>query len=256
MIVQSKITGGYSLTRRADYSDGLGGGAQMSYVSLDGNVTLANPQNDFSGGLAVNYDTLAIGVPGAQGPGPLTVLASGATLAFTGLSGVQDWTITNNLSGIGTVKVETGANRLTLAGGTLNPGTNSVTIATNTTGVLTIAGRFAFAATNGTNAKLTIKLAGANGVAGVDYDRLSVTNGDATLAASLPNCNLAINTSMPITTLLAMSPITIISAPGANFSATSFGSVSFSGGATAKVIYNNGNVQVQFQPSGTIFFIQ
>ena len=47
-----------------------------------------------------------------------------------------------------------------------------------------------------------------------------------------------INTSVPITTLLAMSPITIISALG------------------AKMIYNNGNVQVQFQPSGTIFFIQ
>jgi hypothetical protein len=32
--------------------------------------------------------------------------------------------------------------------------------------------------------------------------------------------------------------------------------VTFSGGATGRVLYNNYNVQVQFQPSGTIFFIQ
>jgi hypothetical protein len=251
MIVQSKITGGYALTRRITGCDVSSFGG----ITLDGNVTLANPLNDFTGGLGVNYDTLAIGVPGAQGPGPLSVLATNATLAFTGLNSAQDWTITNNLSGIGTVKVETGTNRLTLAGGTLNPGTNGVTITTNTTGILTIAGRFAFAATNGTPAKLTIDIAGTNGVAGVDYDRLVVTNGDATLATSLANCALVVNSAVSAQQLTTLAPLTILTATNANFSAVKFQSVTFGGGAAAQVIYNNGSVQVQFHSPGmTIFF--
>jgi hypothetical protein len=255
MVVQSRITGGHALTRRLTGGDGVDEPADTTWP-LDGTVTLANPQNDFSGGLGVNYKTLAIATPGAQGPGPLSVLATNATLAFDAPGGTQDWTVTNNLAGVGTVLVETGTNRLTLAGGTLNPGTNGVAITTNSTGVLTVSGRFAFAATNGATAKLTIDIAGTNAVAGVDYDQLAVTVGDSALAASLANCDLQLNSAVPVQQLTSLAPLTILTATNANFQTVKFHSVSVSGGAAAQVLYKNGSVQVQFHASGTTVFVR
>jgi len=253
LIVQSKITGGYSLTRRAASTDGFAYGAD--YFSLDGAVTLANPQNDFTGGLGVSYRTLTIGVPGAQGPGLVTVLATNATMAFTALTGPRNWTVTNDLSGIGAMLVETGTNRLTLAGGTVNPGTNSTSTTTNSTGVLTVNGRFAFAATNGAAARLAIDVAGANGVAGVDHDRLAVTVGDAALAASLANGALVVNVAIPAWQLINAPPITILTATNADFRAATFGSVVING-AAGQVLYNNGSVQLQFRAKGTVLLFQ
>ena len=236
LVVQSRITGGYSLIRRRNGADGV----LFSDWPLDGAVCLANPQNDFSGGLGVNYGTLNIAVPGAQGTGPLTVLTAGATLAFDAPVGTQDWAVTNDLAGVGTVLVETG--------------TNGVSITTNSTGVLTVNGRLAFAAANGTAAKLTIDVASINGVAGVDYDRLAVATGDAALAASLANCDLVIRAGMPAMQLIGTAPITILTAPGADFRGANFRSVS--SGVSGRILYNNGNVQVQFVASGTTLLVR
>ena len=246
--IRSRITGNYKLTKHACNSAGL-----TYLVTLNGPITLSNGSNDFNG-LNVTYGTLKIAASGAQGVGPLAV-RSGSTLAFDVPVGVRDWTVTNDLAGTGTLLVETGTNRLTLAGGTLNPGTNGTVITTNSTGVLTVSGRFAFAATNGTAATLAIDVARTNGVAGVDYDKLAVTTGDAALAASLTNCALVVRAGVPATQLIGTAPITILSAASADFSAARFGSVTFNG-ASGRVLYNNGSVQVQFQPSGTAIFFR
>ena len=137
----------------------------------------------------------------------------------------------------------------------MNPGTNGTVITTNSTGILTVSGRFAFAATNGTAATLVIDVAGVNGVAGVDYDKLAVSTGDATLAASLADCTLVVRAGVPAAQLIGTAPITILSAASADFRAVHFGSVVFSG-AAGHVLYNNGSVQVEFIPSGTVLMLR
>jgi flagellar basal body rod protein FlgG len=106
---------------------------------------------------------------GSLGTGPVTVETN--TIMVLDKTSSADWALSNTLAGAGTFKVEDGAgtNTLTVLG-TVDPGTNGVAVTTNSTGILRVDGDLAF----GTGSRLRIHIAGTNGVAGVDYDRLVV----------------------------------------------------------------------------------
>jgi hypothetical protein len=168
---------------------------------------------------------------GSLGTGPVVVEAY-ARLELDKTASA-DWTLTNTLVGAGTLRVEDGAGtyRLTERGGMVAPGTNT---AGEGAAILTVDGAMAF----GSGSSLGIDITGTNGVAGVDFDRLLVDHGDATLAASLTNCALVVRMMPTVADLNAMT-VTVVQATGADFSAHTFQSVSGLG-VGGSVVYGNG----------------
>ena len=200
-------------------------------------VTITNAANSFSGGLQVNAGTISVSNPGAEGRGPITVI-SNATLT---LNKAQDWTLTNNLAGQGTIQVEdgTGSKKLT-AQGTVGPGTNTATVSTNSTGILTVSGALAFGKVGSQFAQLNIEVAGSNNVAGTDYDRLAVTKS----CTALSNANLNVNIPASLSpSVLGTQTFDIVTCTN-NMAVLVFNSVSWSNNWSGTVTYGNGYVRL------------
>lgn len=203
-------------------------------------VYLANPGNSFSGGIdiqAAGY--LGIVTNDAYGTGPITLLATNSYLLLDKATNT-DWTVTNNLAGKGMITVEAGdgVKKLTCTG-TVAPGTNGVAVTTNSTGILRVDGGMAF----GAGSRLKIGVAGTNGVAGVDYDRLVV---DHTLSG-LSNAVLEIGGStnlMKVT--LTDQELVVVS--NATTLAGEFAAVEWTSPWRGKVKYND--------PPGTVKLVE
>ncbi len=118
-------------------------------------IRLSNPGNDFSAGLTVDAATACIAAPGAEGRGPIQ-LTSGANLVL-GVGPYSDWTLANDLSGVGgcTVGDGTGSYTLTAAGLTLTCGKDGTAA-----GTFTIKGNLAFAQDHGHLATLNLDVIG------------------------------------------------------------------------------------------------
>jgi hypothetical protein len=108
--------------------------------------------------------------------------------------------------------------------------------------VLTVDGQFAFAKNGGTPVTLAIDVASAGMTAGTDHDQLKVDHGDATLAASITNCALAVSL-VPTPTALNAMTLTILVATNVDFSSYQFASVSGLGSG-GSVVYSNGGIAV------------
>jgi hypothetical protein len=157
----------------------ISGAGTLRFFALSGGSlsvsVIAGTNNTHSGGTLVatfgpteTHTTIAR-AEGSLGTGPVTVETN--TIMVLDKTSSADWALSNTLAGAGTFKVEDGAgtNTLTVLG-TVDPGTNGVAVTTNSTGILRVDGDLAF----GTGSRLRIHIAGTNGVAGVDYDRLVV----------------------------------------------------------------------------------
>jgi len=247
-------------------------------------ISLNRGTNTYSGGTEVRrtgnratgqssdswVDWVYAKADGCLGTGPIVVYPDGwLNLAF---ATAADWTLTNNISmgsktapqAVGdwtkaNIKVQAGAHRLTAAGSVITPGafTNAESVTTNTTGTLAINGKFAFARNNGTCATLAIGIAGTNGVAGVDYSQLSVSSGDATLAASITNCDLAVTVVSRLVTEGMI--VTNLVASGADFSSYRFSTVTWSSGWAGNVQYGNGAILltgIRSTRLGTLLMLQ
>jgi hypothetical protein len=222
-------------------SGGIVVNADDAYQGGQSVVELRRGTNTYSGGTTISYGQLKVSADGALGTGPVTVYNTLITVGYTPRTSLlldatpdMNWILTNSLAGEGTIVVETGANRLT-AGGTVGPGTNTAAVA-----VLTVNGKFAFAKNGGTPATLAIDVASAGTTPGTHHDQLAVSTGDVTLASSITNCALVV-TRVPAATALNSMTLTILSAPGADFSAYTFASVSDLGSG-GSVVYSNGYV--------------
>ncbi len=208
-------------------------------------IYLRNPSNTFSGGIDIQAGGyLSIATNGAQGVGPITPLTATSYVELDQTPNA-DWTVTNTLAGKGTIKVEAGngANLLT-CGGTVNPGIGGATVTTNTTGILTINGALGFAS----GGQLTIDIAGANGVAGVDFDRLVVNYA----LTNLNNATLYVNvaTNLARNALVGQEFIVVTNSTALK---STFASVSSSGDGAGKVWTFQ---VVTNQPSGTVKLAQ
>jgi hypothetical protein len=221
--------------------------AEDAWDGDQGLVELRRGTNTYSGGTTIGSGRLKVTADGALGTGPVTVyntlITGGGSPATKGyrasllLDATPDmnWTLTNALAGEGTIKVEDGSNYRLTEGGTVGPGTNTAAVA-----VLTVNGKFAFAKNGGTPATLAIDVASAGTAPGTDHDQLAVSAGDATLASSITNCALVVSL-VPMPTAMNGLTLTILSAPGADFSAYTFASVTGLG-AGGSVVYNNGSI--------------
>ena len=215
------------------------------FPASPGYVYLANPGNTFSGGLDVQAASyLGFISNNVAGSGPITLLATNSYL-YLNQTPDADWTVTNNLAGNGTIKVEdgNGANRLT-CGGVVNPGTNGTPVTTNATGILTVNGAMGFAP----GSQLTIDIASTNGVAGVDFDRLVVNY----VLTNLNNATLYVNVATNLARNALMGQELIVVTNSTALKST-FGTVTGSGDGAGKfwtctVVTN--------QPSGTVKLTQ
>ncbi len=135
-------------------------------------LQFSNPSNTFSGGIEVRIGEVRISKNGAQGSGPIT-LVSATNGCKLGLDATpdQDWALTNDLAGSGLVLVENGAKMLTSCGAAISPGTGTVS-----SGILTVSGPLTFATNGNDYVSLNMEITGTSNVAGVDYDRLVVSN--------------------------------------------------------------------------------
>jgi hypothetical protein len=170
----------------------VSGPGELTLSTPDGYITLTNAANSCNGLRKTGGYTATLTRPGAQGTGTVTVVEG--TLALDATPD-QNWVLTNNLAGRAYIKVENGGstNTLTAQGSTVSPGTNAVFISTNTTGILTNQGSFAFGKLGSQCAQLSIKIAGNNNVAGVDYDRLTATHRISGLSNANLNVSIATN---------------------------------------------------------------
>jgi hypothetical protein len=203
-------------------------------------IFLWNPSNTFSGGLDIEaHGLVSIATNDAYGSGPITLLGTNSYL-YLNQTPDADWTLANNLAGKGMITIEAGdgVKKLTCTG-TVAPGTNGVAVTTNSTGILRVDGGMAF----GAGSRLKIGVAGTNGVAGVDYDRLVV---DHTLSG-LSNAVLEIGGStnlMKVT--LTDQELVVVS--NATTLAGEFASVQWTSPWRGKVKYND--------PPGTVKLIE
>lgn len=225
------------------FDSGYGNSSAAFY--LYGNNT------NFAGGVTLLGNNLYVQHPNALGTGDCWFAAGDAgTVYLQNAAGAANWTLGNNIGGINTLRVENGtAYALTLAGSTLQPGTN-----VNAAGKLTIAGSLQLS-TNaaGGYAKLIVDVTGAGGVAGVDYDQLVVTR--AGLAGTLGQCDLVINLGPTVEQLSGQS-LTIVINTNDNFTGQSFHSVTWQNVKgvvqATNVIYNNGSIQLQIAPADPV----
>jgi hypothetical protein len=219
------------------YNNGYGAASAAFYLS--GNNT------NFTGGVTLLGNNLYLQHTNALGSTGDCWFAAGdaGTVYLQNAAGAANWTLGNNLGGINTLQVENGtAYSLTLAGSTLQPGTN-----VNAVGKLTIAGNLLFS-TNaaGGYAKLIVDVTGAGGVAGTDFDQLVVNR--AGVAATIGNCDLVINLG-PTVEQLSGQTLTIVTNANDNFTGQSFHSVTWQNVKgvvlTTNVVYRNGAIQLQ-----------
>jgi len=219
------------------YNNGYGAASAAFYLS--GNNT------NFTGGVTLLGNNLYLQHTNALGSTGDCWFAAGdaGTVYLQNAAGAANWTLGNNLGGINTLQVENGtAYSLTLAGSTLQPGTN-----VNAVGKLTIAGNLLFS-TNaaGGYAKLIVDVTGAGGVAGTDFDQLVVNR--AGVAATIGNCDLVINLG-PTVEQLSGQTLTIVTNANDNFTGQSFHSVIWQNVKgvvlTTNVVYRNGAIQLQ-----------
>ena len=214
------------------------GGAGSSFY-ISGNNT------NFTGGITLRGNNLYLQHTNAIGNTGDCWFAAGdaGTVYLQNAAGAANWTLYNNIGGINTLQVENGtAYSLTLAGSTLQPGTN-----VNAVGKFTVAGNLLFS-TNavGGYAKLIIDVTGAGGVAGTDFDQLVVTR--AGLAGTIGQCDLVINLG-PTVEQLSGQTLTIVTNTSDNFTGQAFHSVAWQNVKgvvlTTNVVYNNGSIQLQ-----------
>ena len=205
---------------------------------------------NFSGGIDLLSNRLIAEHTNAMGTGRVLIGPAGSDggLFFDRPGGNFDWTVANDISGgrgtnvAITVEDGAGANTLTLLG-TLDPGTNGAAVTTNSTGILRVDGSVAF----GAGSRLRIHIAGTNGVAGVDFDRLLVDHdltglGSATL-------DVAVSSSL---TPEMLNSVDIVVVSNATALASTFGTVvSWQG----KVVYNlpTGTVRLTRADLGSVF---
>jgi len=234
--VQNGTVGSFHI--HGPVTDG-GGAGKMLVLAPTGAASLLylrNPGNTFSGGLdiqAAGY--VSIATNDAYGTGPITLLATNSYLLLDQATNT-DWTVTNNIAGNGTITVEAGdgVKKLTCTG-TVDPGTNGVAVTTNSTGVLRVDGDLAF----GVGSRLRIHIAGTNGVAGVDFDRLQVDH-DLT---GLGNAVLEVNVNTNLATD-ALDGQELVVVSNATSLAGAFASVQWGGRWIGQVTYN--------EPAGTV----
>lgn len=184
---------------------------------------------------------------GAMGTGTVDLPATNSTLNISG-----GLTLNNMFTGngaFGGVTLQPTYRNATLADAGVSPGTN----ATFVIGVLTNSGNLAFTNLpnydgNGNTAYCKVKIAMVRNPF-TDLGQASQLNVGGNLTG-LANADLLVNAGprMPVGTY------TIITAAN-NLSSLQFHSVSFSGTA-GRVLYNNGSVQVQIIPSGTVLILQ
>jgi hypothetical protein len=199
--------------------------------------------------------------PGAFGSGPIRIVPNtndnnkAHQLRLVKTGGPADWTLTNDLGGAGMIKVEDGSYRLTVRGGAVSPGINTAVVSTNTTGILTVWGSLAFTNNGAQYAQLNMEIAGTNNVAGVDYDRLTVSNS----IAGLGYAGLTVNINTNLTAAdLAGKGFTIVTCTN-NLTGLNFQSVSYSGKWSGAVLYGSGYValtNLTICEGGTIYVIR
>lgn len=203
-------------------------------LTKDGNGWLAitGASSGFTGQTVINAGRIRAGNATSMGSGGITV-ATGATMLFA--AGLSSWNVKNDLSGSGTVQVESGTTSITLTGSQVNPGNTSA-------GILTLAGKPSFAKDGTEFSSLTIDITGGGQTAGIDHDQLNITGG-AIASPGLLNANLYVNFAGVNQADLTGDVLTIVLASGTNFAGQSFNSVIFSNpGASATVNYLNGSI--------------
>jgi len=133
--------------------------------------------------------------------------------------------------------------------GTLDPGTNGVSITTNSTGILRVDGNMAF----GAGSRLKIDIAGTNGVAGVDFDRLVVDHN----LTGLGNAMLEVSLSAALSNAAIRGLDVVVVSNATSLGSARFGSFQFTAPWQADVLYDNppGTVRLMnFQDyRGTVF---
>ncbi len=233
-------------------ADGASAGKMVVQVANGVNryLYLRNSGNTFSGGLDIQAGGyVSITTNDAYGTGPITLLATNSYLLLDQATNA-DWTVTNDLAGKGMITVEAGdgVKKLTCTG-TVDPGTNGVAVTTNSTGILRVDGGMAF----GAGSRLKIDIAGTNGVAGVDFDRLLVDHDLTGLANAVLEVN--VNTALAMDALGAQEVVVVSNATAI---VGTFSSVNWNAPWNGTVTYNEpvGTVKVGFVPATKLAIVQ
>ena len=205
--------------------------------AADGKLRLTNATNNFSGGLSVDAGNLYVTAAGAQGAGPIT-LTNNAEM-FLDATPNANWTLGNNIGGIGTVQIEDGSASYTLTanGSTLSPGASP--------GTLTIKGNLVFARNGSTPAALNIDVAGSGSPVVVTNDLLAVTRNVTGLSDAVLNVSLSGVTGDDV----KGKTFTILTCAN-NLTGQAFGSVTYTAGWVGAVTYGNGAIYLQLAPEG------
>jgi formylglycine-generating enzyme required for sulfatase activity len=203
-------------------------------TSREDRFRLYGDNADFSGGIELTTDSLYAHHTNALGTGDL-LLHSDTGKLYLDATPAADWTLANGIGGTNTIQVEDGSGDygLTLAGGTLDPGTDG------SGGVLTVDGWFRFAGDGGAPARLVIDITD-----GAGSDMLAVEHGTASLASSIADCDLVVNLGDLDQDDIARTDVfTNLLAEGVNFT-TPFASVTWNStaGLSGRVNYNNGSI--------------
>jgi hypothetical protein len=211
-------------------------------------IYIGAKNSSYAGNWIVSYSTVCAINDGGLGTGLVDVWPG------TFLSTSTSRTLYNLLSGGGTagtagttLTLQPRYRNATLTYAGVAPGTNFGSVI----GTLAVTGNLSFTnlpnydgAGHNANCKLTIKFGGTK--ASPSNDLLTATGN----ILGLSNVDLTVTAAGTVTP--GTYPILVATN---NFSGQAFHSTTFSGGATGRVLYNNYNVQVQFNPAGmTVFF--
>jgi hypothetical protein len=231
-------SGPATIAINGNFSDG---GTETIYIGAK--------NSSYAGNWIVSYSTVCAMNDGGLGTGLVDVWPG------TILSTSTSRTLYNILSGGGTagtagttLTLQPRYRNATLTYAGVAPGTNFGSVI----GTLAVTGNLSFTnlpnydgAGHNADCKLTIKFGGTK--ASPSNDLLTATGNILGLS----------NVDLTVTAAGTVAPGTYpILVATNNFSGQAFHSVAFSGGATGRVFYNNYNVQVQFQPSGTTVIIR
>ncbi len=211
-----------------EYVSGAIAGGAFGYTKSGNGTMSVTAANTYSGSTNVTGGLLQVLNAGGLGTTSSISVSQGATLSLIA-GGANNWTSTADVSGSGTISITGGTgNTLTLNGSEVSPGSSA--------GILTINGNLAL----GASSALNIEVVGGGEVAGTDYDQLALTAGRT--LSGLPNVDLFVSFAGVTQADLTGDVLTIVSAPGTNFTSTAFNSVTFSSGASATVSYNDGSI--------------
>jgi hypothetical protein len=224
-----------------EYGGTISGAGRLDINPTGGSgpFILSGDNSGFSGGIRLLADSLTASHTNGLGTGPVLLASqSGGKLTLDRPSGNFDWTLANNLSGGCTngstavaIQVEdgVGTNTLTVLG-TVDPGTNTLTGATNIMGILRVDGDMAF----GAGSRLRIHIADTNGVAGVDFDRLLVDHDLTGLSNAVLEVN--VNANLAETSLLGQELVVVSNATAL---VGTFGSVQWNAPWSGRAVYND-----------------